>query len=187
MEFKEYLAILKKNAFFILFLAIFGAAVSLLITAKITKGARLSQLFYVQAPKEALEVYHFEGYYTQEKARNFTDSAVVILESPDFTSEVVDSSISVSVRKVAPQVIRLTVAAGDLQTSQEVIPKIASAFNSKMISLSGDDQAPKLVAIGQFPKALATRPTRSIATVFGAVVGGIFALMVAGLKTYLRL
>lgn len=187
MELKEYLLIFKKYSLFILILAAVGSIISYTYTIKLSEGTHASQLFYVVTPLSPTTLYDFEGFYAQEKARNFTDTAVIILESPDFNQEIISSPDTISARKLAPQLIRLTVESSSFASAQALIGKTATSFNQKLISLAGQDQAIQIKAIGQGPIISAPSPKRGIIVLFGAVTGMIFAIFIAGIKTYFKL
>ena len=187
MEFKEYLKFFKKNIGILLLLVVLGVVLALVITYKLPSGYSQSRLFYIVGPKTTAQTtYDYEGYYAQQKARDFTDTAVAILESPDFTAEVGISSVSLSVRKVAPQVLRLTAVAKDAREAEDAIEKISQSFNLKLVDLAGYDPALKIKPIGKAQPSYFSSPNKKILGVFGGMLGFIFGILVVGLKVYFK-
>ena len=186
MELRIYLKIILKNLPIILLFAIGGSLIAFLITAKTASGVQLAQLFYIAEPQGSSSAsYRYEGYYAQERARNFTDTAVSILESPDFATLVKDSPGSIQVRKMAPQVIRVTASATSETQTASLINAAAGAFNQKMAPLSPAEPL-TLKAIGNGPQAVFSGPTRSVSMASGFLLGTLFALLVVGIRTYLK-
>ena len=186
MELKEYIKLLRKNAFLIILFALAGALITLFLSVNFAGGSRFEQLFFLVSKRENLENYYrFEGFYSQEKARNFTDTAVAIISSPDFTSEVVAGSDQVTARKVAPQVIRLSVATASQENARILMSKATSHFNQKIVELTSSDEV-KLKPIGELIVPVATRPRGIALVVFGSLIGAVFALVTVGFKTYFK-
>lgn len=183
MELKEYLKIITKNAWAILIFAAFGALIAFAISGRASATIQLEQLFFL--PAQNVPSQQNSDYYSQERARNFTDTAVAILESPDFAMELTSPG-SLSVRKVAPQVIRLTTSANDHQSAKSRLDESVAAFNSKMQELTSSPSY-ELKAVGSGPHRTFAQPTKKVATIFGALAGGVFALFVIGLKNYFRI
>lgn len=188
MELRDYFKILKKYLFFSLLSAAGGALLALVAITTATRGGTYQQHFFVSVPQEfapTVQNFRYEGYFAQEKARNFTDTAVAILTSVDFTSEFVPPDYSLSARKVAPQVVRIVASSGDGSAAQKLPAEAALHFNQKMIFLQATPPA-RLIPISASPSLAASPPNKAVLSVFGAVVGSIFALAVVALKTYFK-
>ena len=181
MELKEYLKIIKKYLTFIAICAVGGAALGAFSTKFLPKGYNLSQTVFLAPPQSITQgTYNYEGFYAQEKARNFTDTAVAILESEDFKSEVTANDQALSVKKLAPQVIRLIAIGQSPASSQDLMAKTINTFNKKFIDLS-------LKPIGQSPKPTFQASSRKVYTTAGFVLGLVTAVVVISLKTYFKL
>ena len=188
MELKKYLKILKENFYLVILFVLAAATISLLASPKIASGYRQSKIFYVSSPKiEASQYYTYEGFYSQEKARNFTDTAVAILESVDFTSQILSPQENIQVTKVAPQVLRISATAPSQTSTNLVLEKITTAFNQKMLDLQGASQSFEIRPVGASQDIFYQGANRKIIIIFGALVGAIFALVVISLKTYFKL
>jgi len=187
VELKQFINILKKNIFFIVFFGVLGVVVALFFALKFSSGYQQSQLFYVNSPEESTQsVYNFEGYFAQEKARNFTDTAVAILTSPDFLKDVSNQSAAVGIRKLAPQVIRITVTASDPQVPAESINKIAAAFNQKLSGLTQENKAVTIKPIAKIQEPVFAGPDKKVLIAFGLMAGVVFAILTIGLKIYFK-
>lgn len=187
MELRELTKIFKKNIVAILVFGLFGLILALLISYKLPSGFSQSQSFYIVPPQVIPQTnYDYEGYYAQAKARDFTDTAVAILETADFTSEVGLPSVSLSVRKVAPQVLRLTAVAKDPQETEDAIEKISQSFNLKLVNLAGNDTALQIKPVGKAQPSYFSSPNKKILGVFGGSLGFIFGILIVGLKVYFK-
>jgi len=188
LELKVYLKILKKNILFILLFAIVGAVAAFMFTLKLASGVRFEQYFYLVSsnnPDSQTQPAENSIYFPQETARNFTDTAVAILSSPDFISEINLGDGQIVVRKMAPQVIKLTATASQEGTAKSLIEKTTSSFNQKILSLAGN-QIVSLKPVGRGAQPVALTPNRSLIVIFGLLFGSVFALLVVGLKIYFK-
>jgi|SRR3990172_7415119 len=187
MEIKQFLAIFKKYWLFILVFVCLGAAIAYLFTSTLPSGYRQEQLFFISSTQENFEGYNFEGYYGQEKARNFTDTAVAILESQQFQGEVSAQNANISARKITPQLIRITVTADVPEEAEKLIPEIVSNFNRKMLDLIGTNETIQIKTISPPSPAYFVAPEKKIFIPATAAIGAIFGIFIVGLKTYFKL
>ncbi len=187
MDLREYFIILKKHLVVLFAFGLLGAVVAAVGAPKVTGGVHFQQLFFIPAPKEtAEELYRSPSYFAQERARNFTDTAVALISNSDFLADA-QVNASITSRKVAPQLIRLTAQAAEAQTAREAIDKTVVVFNQKMASLEEDGQALTIKPVESQPREVFVGPTKGVATTAGAFLGVTFALIVIGLKVYFRL
>lgn len=187
MELAEYVKILKKNLYLVALFTVLGVVLALVFASKINKGPSYQQLFFLNSPKEAAANANYsEGFYAIEKARNFTDTALAIISSPDFANEVKGNGDLVSAKKIAPLVIRLTVNARDLDGAQSTLNKTKDRFNQKVVELTESEQF-QLAPIGTAIVPVTAQPPRWALIVFGAFAGLVFALVTISLKTYFKL
>lgn len=180
MELKQYIAILKKYWLFMAFFALAGAAIAALTAPNLTAGWRLEQTFLLQAPE--LEQDSQDRYYQQEIARNFTDSAVAILTSPSFSADV-NAPGTVSARKIASQVIRITVSFPNQQDTADTLTKTVLALNQKLAGLN----KLQLEALGTASGPYFWAVDAKIAAPAGALLGLAMAIFIVALKTYFKL
>ena len=189
MELREYLKILKKYLLFIIIWMLLGALLAVIVVKSTGRGTSWQQNFLVVVPSEPLSVsgqnFRYEGYFAQEKAANFTDTAVAVLTSVDFTGPFLPAGYSLSSRKVAPQLVRITAVGVSEAETKRLIAEAAGRFNQKMAEWQSPSP-PRLVAIAQDPKPASAPPRKVVVSVFGAVVGTTFALTIIALKTYFR-
>lgn len=185
MELREFLKIATRNIWAIIIFSVIGAVLAASIATKTSATVHLEQLFFIPAKSPNPESQIGTGYYDQETARNFTDTAVAILESPDFAKELKGQG-TISVRKVAPQIIRISANAPHLQTAKGQIDEAASTFNRKMVDLSGTTLY-ELKAVGTGPQRTFSSPSKKVAAIFGVLAGSVFAIFAIGLKNYFKL
>ncbi len=185
MELKEYIKILKTNIFLILLFAVLGASLAFFFAAKFEKDRSYQQIFFITAPSETEEVgFSFEGFYSSEKARNFTDTAIAVILTPDFAAEVAPVKIT-SVRKIAPQVIRLSAQAENQSEAKEALTDAKDIFNQKIIDLTGFESF-QLKPVGNMVTPQTAKFSKNALVAFGALAGLIFALVTVGAKTYFK-
>lgn len=184
MELKEYLEIIKKNILIIVLLTVLGAAVAFYFSQNFQSGYKFEQTLFI-SPQETSADIPQNSYYSLEKARNFTDTAVAILQSPDFTSSL-DVQGSVATRKLAPQVIRITTVAQDRQLAKSLMGEVINSFNTKIKELQPSSIF-QINTIGKVPDSQPASPSPKIVLAFGAASGFVVSLIAVGLKTYFRL
>lgn len=179
MEIKQLVKMLKKYAYIILMFAIFGLIIAFILTRNHQQGVKVEQLFLIPPPSSNLAEPSTAGsfYYGQEAARNYTDTAVAILESPDFALGIANNS-QITARKVAPQIIRITVGASNQASAQAHLNQAVSAFNQ--------NAQLKLTPIGQSAQLVPQRASMKIMLSAGVLTGTIFALLVISLKEYFK-
>ena len=186
MELKVYITLLKKYLAFIILCIIGGAAIGTISTNFLPQGFNLTQTFFISAPHSTAQAYDYEGFYAQEKARNFTDTAVAILESTDYKSQVLPQGENLTIKKLAPQIIRLTLVSKNSQNSKDLMQKSVDSFNKKFIDLAGEDNALSLKQIASSLEPSYQRSSRKIYAVGGAVLGTAFGVIVISLKSYFK-
>lgn len=186
MELATYIKILRKNIGVLIALPVAFAILALYLSTKLQSGYAFEQTFYVAPEEGTLPQTQASpdqsSYFTQEKARNFTDTAVAILESADFRRDL--GSGSISVKKAAPQLIKITAVSQDVPTSQVLMEKTISTFNAKLKNLPADFQI-KAIGTPANPQKSAVSPKIIIA--FALLAGLTIAVLTIGLKRYFRL
>jgi len=185
MELKTFLKILYSNVAYIVALSFIGAVIGLTLTKSSQSGFKVQKIYYLQAPSTS-QVYSFENFYTQENSRNFTDTAVEIIKSPDFTSTFLQEEEQIAAKKIAPQLIALTTVAQSRQKAQELTSVVEESFNQKISSLESTHSA-KLVAINPNTASFSFAPSTKLFTLLGLLSGAVFALFAISLKTYFKL
>ena len=184
MEFREYVEIIKKNILIIALTTVLGVAVAFYFSLNFLSGYKFEQTLLI-SPQETSVDTPQNSYYSLEKARNFTDTAVAILQSPDFAISL-DTQGSVAVRKLAPQVIKITTIAQDRQSAKSLMAKVANSFNAEIAKLQPSSTF-QINTIGKVPDPQSAGPSPKIVLAFGAASGFVVSLIAIGLKTYFRL
>ena len=186
MELTAYIKIIKKNILVIILLPVVGSLLAFYLSTKIQKGYGFAQTFYVAPEQSTLQPQltpDQSSYFTQEKVRNFTDTAVSILESPDFARDLAASG-AISIHKAAPQLIQITASSTDPQNAKTLMEKTVNTFNLKLKSLSLDFQ---IKAIGTPAAPQKAVIASKIVVAFGAFAGLAVAILALSLKMYFRL
>lgn len=188
MELKKFAKIFTENLVFIVLLAL-GVAIAILMSANfLPSGYNISRVYFVSAPNQTqnLQGYNFDSYFRGENARNFTDTVVAILQSSDFTSQVLEKGSVSTIRKLAPQVVRITLSGKNPQNLNQDIEKLTLRFNMQIAELEGSSSS-QLKPIGKANKPAFFALNKPILFVFGLAMGTTIALFIIGLKNYFRL
>lgn len=170
-----------------LVLSAFGAMVGYWSAKFFPSGYQQTQLFFITSQKIQNEDSNLEKYFKQENSRNFADTAVAILESGDFQGEVLGPSQSLTVRKIAPQLIRLTLVRPSREFANEPIQKVAQHFNQKVQGLSQSTASAALEPIGTATQPVFSALNKYVLSAGGFLIGALFAILILGLKVYFRL
>lgn len=182
MELEHYIKVIKKNILIVAVLTLLGLAVAYYFSKNFQSGYLASQTFYIS--QDQTQDATQSSYFTQEKARNFTDTAVAILQSVDFKNSLAARG-AISVNKVAPQVIRISAIAADSTSAKNLMESVVNSFNTKIKELS---LAPsQLKPVDKLPEPQIAALSPKIILAFGAAVGFAASLLVIGLKVYFRL
>lgn len=185
MELREFLKIIKKDLWLVIVFAFIGAVGGILIAPRYSSGFKAAQTFFIKAAPIEDKSDPQSIYQAQDQAGKFTDSAVAIIESPDFLKEALGSNQSLSARKLAPLVIRLTSTSQNQSQSEAIIEQTQTLFNSKIKNLNPNLEF-SLSPIGQKQPATYVKINRKIIILFGTFLGIIFGFLSISLKTYFK-
>lgn len=190
MELKKYLQIAKNNALLIVIIALISAFSAYFTAPHIESGYRVQSTFYLanQAQETTQpQSYNFGGYFLQSTAINATDTAVAILESGDFQSQLKNLGTATTVKKIAPQIIEITVISQDPRLSDTQIKSVPEAFNKKMKELNTVGPTLTLSPISNQTNVSYHSLNSKVLALAGFALGIVFAFLILGLKTYLEL
>lgn len=182
MEANQIIKIVKKNIAFLLILASVGAILGYYSNKLLPSGFKQTQVFFVTNSHKQ-ESSNFIG---QDPAINFTDSAANIIPSPDFLVSAQIYQSTVEVKKLAPQLLRITVTSAQAAQSQQDLDALVTGFNAKIPQLTGDDSI-QLTPVGASPQAAYFALNAKILTLFGALLGTIVAITIVAVFQYLKL
>src|SRR3989344_487222 len=189
MDLREIYKLLRSQIYFVVALVILGAIIGAQSAKFFPSGYSKSQLFFLtttQSPGPGQDSY-FAPYYAQEVARNFTDSAVALMASQEFLQELLHAGSSVTIRKVAPQLIRITAQSPNPADLNGPLEKISKAYNQKIAEISPDAYASQLKAVSPPTPPAFFALNAQILAIAGAVLGLASSLLIVGLKVYLKL
>lgn len=196
MELKEYLKIIKKNLLFVVVITTIALLVGNFASKKLQNGYRLEESFILmQTSQPALNnvqantqtaPFNFGGYYEQEKARSFTDTAVAIFQNADFSNGLITPGNTVSAQKLAPQLFKVIITSQNVSEAKFDLDRLVLQFNQKLKSLSPQDylqiaplSTPKEPFFSQFdPKIITTA---------AALLGLTLSLVIIAIKSYFKL
>ena len=185
MELKQYIEILKKNIVIIVLVTLFGTVIGFYFSKSAQTDYQLDETFFISSQETTPTDTAQNNYYNLEKSRDFTDTAIAILQSEDFTSGLTPSG-PISVRKQAPQVVKITANAKNAQEASSLMENTKNSFNEKIQTLLASNSF-QLKPIGNSRAPQAANLSPKIAIVFGSAAGFVVSIIVISLKTYFRL
>ncbi|GEM_PF-3032077 len=186
MEIKEILKELKKSLVFLLTLSLLGAVIGFYLSKNLENFPHAQLDVFISPPGSNISASN-ENYYNQEQARNFTDTAIVILESPDFANTIKGQNGSITAAKLAPQLIRITSQSETEEGAKNLLLNSLADFNRKLDTLVEGNQKLVLKPIAAEPRVFIPVINSKIVAMAGMIFGLAFALFVITLKKYFRL
>ncbi len=181
MDIKEYIKILTKNTLFIIALTIIGAAIAFSSTRFLKSGYQNERFYFlIISQNENLENSQ------RLDPTNITDTAVSILNSPDFINEMAINTLSIDAKKLAPQVIKLTLTSKDPELSKNSQDPIVDKFNRKLTSFVPASSL-KLESVGSPNQSYQNMLNNKVLAVFGAIIGFLASVVIIYVVRYLKL
>ncbi len=190
MELKKYLQIAKNNIVLIAIIALIGAFSAYFTAPRLQSGYRAQNIFYLSNQAQETtppQSYNFGGYFLQSTAINATDTAVAILESGDFQSKLKNPGAATAVKKIAPQVIKITVSSQDPKIPNAQMESVPETFNKKMKELNPVGPTLTLSPISGQTDVSYHSLNAKVLALTGLFLGIVFAFLILGLKTYLEM
>lgn len=187
--------IIKKNLLLLIACTAVVMALAHYISTKSLSGYKLEQAFFIYgtvsqtaptAQSLAPQFYDFDNYYNQEKARNFTDTAVAILQSGDFTNNLSVGDAHISAQRLSPQLIKIIVVSTSSSDTKFILERTVLEFNQKIKALEPQNP-PQLSPIGSVKEPVLNRIEPKIALLAGAAFGLALSTFLIALKTYFKL
>ena len=185
MEFKKYTELLSKNILFIVVITVAGLLLALLSAKTMKSNYSQSQTFFVASQSQSASPQPNADFYKEEEARSFTDTAVAIIQSPDFQNDIQKDGGSISVKKNGPQILTITTTGQTKEAASSLLKSTASVFNAKLTSLN--NQQTILKEVGIPPQPQLPRLNKKVTAVAGLVFGFAVAVMALSFKTYFKL
>ena len=188
MELRKIVIIIRKYLVFITALAFVGLVTGYQAKNYFPSGYRQSQLFFLTSPQNnnASQNLDSSAYFNQENARNFTDTAVALLASGDFSKNVFENDVSVNVRKLAPQILRITLESTSTKNLDQGLNKIELSFNSQIEKLAESTESPQLKPAATPSPINYFAPNKLVLAAAGFILGFAAAGFTLGLKFYFR-
>lgn len=190
MELKKYLQVTTKNLLLIAVIALIGAFSAYFTAPHLESGYRAQSTFYLSNQTQETippQSYNFGGYFLQSTAINATDTTVAILESGDFQSQLKSPGTTTTIKKIAPQVVEITVTSKDPEVPSTQIKSVPEAFNKKMKELNPVNPTLTLSPISNQINVSYYSLNSKLLALTGFALGIVFAFLILGLKTYLEL
>ncbi len=183
MELKIYIKLIQKNLIFIGILTVIGIVLGFYVAGFLPSGYKQNQTLFVseteknETPNPLLK---------QDRALNYTDSAVSIIQSEDFLLSAQITNSQIEAKKLAPQVIKITLTSQSAEISKQDLSTIILKFNEKTQQLLGDKSI-QLIPIGPTPTPNHFALNNKILASFGALIGIISSAAILALVSYLKL
>lgn len=181
MEFKQYIKLIQKNLAFIAILIFVGLFLGLYSSRFFPSSYRQSQVLFVSDTQSINPEFN----KNQERAINFTDTAASIIPSEDFLNSIQISQTSVDVKKLAPQVLKITTSSQSASKSKQDLETIVLKFNEKTENLTGDKSL-QLKPVGVMPGPSHFVLDSKILAIFGAFIGLTVSVSIIALAAYFK-
>lgn len=196
MELKQYLKIIKKNLLFVVLITTIAFLAGNFASKKLQNGFRLEESFIImQINQTALNnfqitspamPYSFSGYYEQEKARNFTDTAVAIFQNSDFSNDIIAPGNTISAQKLAPQLFKVTVSSQNISEAKFDLDRLILKFNQKLKTLSPQDYL-QIAPLGTPKEPFISKFDPKIISTASVLLGLTLSLVLIAIKSYFKL
>lgn len=199
-ELRELVKILKKYRYFLIAPTLLGLVLSLAWTAFTPEYYRANATLYVYRTQESLsdQFYTYEGYYSQQASKEYTDVVIGLLKSPDLARlalEKADSDNSnpdyllksLKVKKTAPQLISLTVTKSTAEEARELLVSLAKAVSERAQSLNKEGNRGVIVSlVKEDPLILKLNKDFGLNITIGSFAGLILGLTLTFTISYLK-
>lgn len=177
MTLNDFLNMLRKNLVFIVFLILISAGVAFYSTGFLKSGFREEKLLFLT----------LDDTQTSKDIRldptNSTDTAIALLNSG---LKVVQPKMSIDAKKVAPQVIKLSVESQDPGLAEQTATSLVETFNSQAKNLMPGHNI-TLTQIDQNQAPARQLLNSKVMAAFGALVGFVLAIMAIILARYFKI
>ena len=199
MELKELVQLLKTHSSVVIG---FGLAVGLLAGLAVRSYSphfvASFNLHVSKSPEVSVDNYNYDGFYAQQVAEGYIDTVVGLLESRELLVQALAQTgldpasagryrQSITVQKVAPQLIRLEVSRRGQDEAARLTQALAQAAQEKVHQLNRErNQEFVLELIEDSPLVEYAEFSPWIAALAGAVGGLLLAAGTLVLKVYLK-
>ncbi len=202
MELIEYLRHLYRYKIWLLVGVIIGGLVGGILANSAKDQYQAATSLYIQRKTEApnSQYFTYEGFYAQQTAVNFTDTAIKLLMTDEIISEAAKLAGyektpqqigalkgSIVVKKDAPQLITVRITQPSRDQADNLATGLSQAIKQRTIDLNQyGDSSLSIEQVESTPLVNLVRPSVVIYTVIGAFVGLIFAMMASALWAFIK-
>jgi capsular polysaccharide biosynthesis protein len=203
MELFDYLKFIASKWLWLVVGTVIGALAAGSIAYTAVDEYRASVSMYVQRAPDASNDNYFtyEGYYAQQVAVSFTDTALELLTNDEIIKRAAENaglthdvnSINqikgaIVTKKDAPQLIKVDVTMTNRDEASRLAEGLAQAVSSRTSEIhnAGGDAKLTVAQINERPFVVLERPLLWLYAIVGALLGLIGALLAATLWEYLR-
>lgn len=198
-ELSEYRQALGKILPVVIPLAVVGVVAGVGYSLAQPKGWQASTTLYVHRvnPSNLSSVYDYDGYYAQQAAQQYTDTVVGLLKTQDLASwaaQIASDSADpatilngVQVKKVAPQLVSLTVTRSTQNEARDELIALAQATAERSAALNDQyGRTYKVEMVTGQPLLSESSANLSFNALLGLLGGGAIGLGLALALEYLR-
>ena len=202
MELREYTKIIKEGGLLITVLAVGLGGLGFFVSSKLPPTYTASLTLYVkrQATEAREDYYTFDGYYSQQAAEKFTETAVGFLKSKYIllaSAKLADLSTdqesleqlesSIQIKQVAPQLVSLEVNKEEAEAAKTSCTALAQATTERINLLNQTgDKAISVDLLNPEPLVEKNAPKVILNSLVGILTGILLASLYIFLKEYFR-
>lgn len=199
LELKKIIAILQQNLKFVVILTLLGGLAGFGYAHFSPSAFEAQNTVYVkrEAEETSGSFYNYDGFYTQQVSKEYTDTVVGLLKTIDLYLETVERmgqgsnaqelQVSTKVKKISPQVVSITVTKRQQEEAKNTLNALTSTLVEKIRSLnkSGDKKI-SIETLKATPYVSLFRPNPIVTLSLGFLSGLLVALTSLALGRYFR-
>lgn len=197
MELKEFIKFLNKHRNLILLTTAVCGLIAVFISVFQPIAYEASTSIYVrrEAQLPTDKYYTYDGYYSQQAAKEYTDTVLGLLKTTAIARRAVElSNLAVSAndlagylktKKVSSQVINVSITRADEGQSRQMLAAVVNAVGERVnvLNQQGDNKF-SVGPINTNPLITVVKPYWQIYIPLGILVGFGFGLLIASFREY---
>lgn len=200
MEIRDIFTNIKKNQKILIYSAFLGLIAGLLASVLPPRYISSGSLFVGRSVEESKNYFTYEGYYAQQSALGFTDSAIAVIRSPDLIKLLLEKtntpqntanyrkiSKSISIKKTGPQIILVGLKSDSSEKSKSMWLELNNILIDKInnVNQNADDKL-SINTLSEEPLIRESYRNIFVFSFMGLIFGAFLGLFLISLKEYFR-
>lgn len=202
MELKNIIKIVKRYGKFVVLTSLLFGVAAFVISVNLPPTYSASVVIYVrgQVAAPSKDFFTYEGFYSQQTAKEFTDTVAGLAKSQDIIKKALESlgkssevknikdiQGALSVRKTAPQLVQLTINNADGEEATKAVTALGSAISERVSELNKEGGVLiSMQPLDSAPIVEEQKPSVALNILIVALIGLLLSVVVVFIKEYLR-